>query len=77
MTSFTEVSATDDDYFDPDHTQQDLSAEKFYLSTEEILEEYSWASEHFRTAVREDDKHFWDGYMQAIERVCGSILPKN
>jgi hypothetical protein len=44
---------------------------------EEILEEYSWASEHFRNAIREDDKHFWDGYMQAIERVCGSILPKD
>jgi len=39
-----------------------------------ILDEYDYAREQYKKAFGDQQKDYWDGYLAAIEKLCGEVM---
>lgn len=39
-----------------------------------ILDEYDYARDQYKKAFGDQQKDFWDGYLAAIEKLCGEVV---
>ncbi len=67
-----QASATDDDYLLP----HELEPQQEYLPMhiEDFIEEYEYSKDRYKDSKSDDDRMFWDGYCQALEKIAGDLL---
>jgi hypothetical protein len=44
------------------------------IDVEVILDEFDYARDQYKKAVGDQQKDFWDGYLAAIESLCGEVV---
>lgn len=44
------------------------------LDVEMIIEEYEYARDQYKKAFGDQQKDYWDGYLAALERLCGEVV---
>jgi hypothetical protein len=51
-----------------------MTNETLCISAENIVEEYEYARTEYKGSFRDSERDFWDGYMTAIEKLCGDVV---
>ena len=44
------------------------------LDVDVVLDEYDYARDQYKRAVGDQQKDFWDGYLAALEKLCGEVV---
>jgi hypothetical protein len=51
-----------------------MSDKAVTIDVEVILDEFDYARDQYKKAVGDQQKDFWDGYLAAIESLCGEVV---
>ena len=49
-------------------------SEAVTLDVEVVIDEYEYARVQYKKAVGNQQKDFWDGYLAALESLCGEVV---
>jgi len=49
-------------------------SEAVTLDVEVVIDEYEYARDQYKKAVGDQQKDFWDGYLAALESICGEVV---
>ena len=51
-----------------------MTDETLCIPAENMVEEYEYARTEYKGSFRDSERDFWDGYMTAIEKLCGDVV---